>query len=215
MPDQEPVALLLAALACGERLAAERARDSVRLAPDERAKKEQENVASTEERNSELVEARLAEVGTPDMALRFRPFFEAFHEKTKPGDWVEAQTFHYVGDALTSEFADAMLEKLDAISAEVVKTIGDREQQETFALDELKKAMDEDPRVRERIAGYSRRISGEALTQTSRALDQAAQLRDLMGGIEGEKKLLLDLLERHRVRLDRLGIDLVDDAEDD
>ncbi|MEX0833586.1 MAG: ferritin-like fold-containing protein [Actinomycetota bacterium] len=215
MADQEAVAMLLAALACGERLAAERARNNVALAPDERAKKEQEDMASREERNSELVEARLAEVGTPDMALRFRPFFELFHQRTKPGDWVEAQTFHYVGDALTSEFAEEMVSKLDPISAEVVKTLGDREQQETFALDELKKAMDEDPRVRERIAHYSRRISGEALTQTSRALDQASQLRELMGGVAGEKKLLLELLERHRVRLDRLGIDLVDDAEDD
>jgi len=214
--EAEAVALLLAAMACGERLAAGRARDNVRFAPDERSRKEQEHVAEREERNSELVEARLAEVGSLEMEGRFQPFLEIFHERTAPSDWIEAQTFHYVGDALTSEFADAMVKELDPVSAEVFRqALVDREEQETFALDELKRAMDEDPAVRTRIAEYARRISGEALTQTSRALDAAAALRELLGGAEGEKRLLLDLLERHRVRLDRLGIDYLESDADD
>ena len=64
-----------------------------------------------------------------------------------------------------------------------------------------------DPATGERVAGYARRIIGEALTQTSRALEQATVLRDLLGGQEGEKRFLLNLLERHRARLDRLGIE--------
>lgn len=213
---REAVAQLLAAAACGERLAARRARDNIKFAPDAATKKEQEHVAEREERNSELVEARLAEVGSPDMSGRFLPFFETFYARTEPADWIEAQTFHYVGDALVSEFADVMVTKLDPISAEVFrKSLGERQDEETFALDELKRAIDADPSVRERVAEYARRISGEALTQTARALDAAAALRELLGGGEGEKFLVLDLLERHRVRLDRLGIDFLESDEPD
>ena len=215
-PGTEAVAQLLAAAACGERLAAIRARDNVKFAPDPATKKEQEHVAEREERNSELVEARLAEVGSAEMSGRFLPFFEAFYARTEPADWIEAQTFHYVGDALVSEFADVMVTKLDPISAEVFrKSLGERQDEETFALDELKRAIDADPSVRRRVADYARRISGEALTQTSRALDAAASLLELLGGPEGEKFLVLDLLERHRVRLDRLGIDVMESDEPD
>ncbi len=215
MTDQEAVASLLGALACGERLAAQRARENVRFAPDERARSQQEHIAELEERKRDLVEARLAEVGSMGLATRFLPYFEAFHERTEPSDWLEAQTFHYAGDALTSDFAEAVGQQVDPVSAEILKQLGDREAQEAFALDELTRAIERDLQVRGRIAAYARAISGEALTQTSRALDSAVALRELLGGDAGEKRLLLELLERHRVRLDRLGIDTVDDDEDE
>ena len=217
MPEtDEAIAQLLAALVAGERLAVSRARENAALAPDERAKAVQLGTADKEARNLELVSARLSEVGSLEMTERFQPFFGAFHEHTKPSDWVEAQTLHYVGDALVSEFAEALAGKLDPISEEVVRAVlGDREDQEAFALDELTRAMNEDPSEKTRIASFARRISGEALTQTSRALDAASALRGMLGGIAGEKMLLLELLENHRVRLDRLGIDVLEDVEDE
>jgi hypothetical protein len=218
MANEEATALLLAALACGERLGAKRAQDNARFAPDERARQEQQGVAAREERNVELVTARLSEVGSLDLPSRFLPFFEAFHQHTEPTDWVEAQTFHYVGDALVSEFGEELATRVDPISAEVVrKTMGEREDLETFALDELTRAMETEPDAKSRIAAYARRISGEAFTQTKRALESTTVLRDLLGGESGEKRMLLQLLESHRQRLDRLGIDLmdIDDDEDD
>lgn len=217
MTDANATALLLGALTCGERLGAKRARAAVAFAPDERARQEQERVADREEANAALVAARLAEVGSPDLAARFTPYFEAFHAHTEPEDWVEVQTFHYVGDALVAEFAEELADKVDPVSAEVIgNALGDREDLEGFALDELTRAMEQDPATKERIALYARRISGESLTQTRRALADAPALSDLLGGPAGEKKLLLQLLESHRLRLDRLGIDLMDlDEEDD
>lgn len=210
------MAELLAALAYGERAGARRARDNVRFAPDARRRQEQEHVAAREEQNCRLVEARLAEVGSVDRAGRFRPYFDAFFERTEPADWVEAQTFHYVGDALVSDFADWLVRVLDPVTATVVRqTLGDREGQEAFALDELTRAMDEAPSARERIAVYARRIVGEGLTQTRRALAETGILRDLLGSEEVEKRVVLDLLERHRVRLDRLGIEPVEPASAD
>ena len=51
---------------------------------------------------------------------------------------------------------------------------------------------------------------GEAFTQTARALDQTEGLRTLLGGEEGGKRFILGLLDRHRVRIDRLGIEPVE-----
>src|SRR5437667_408931 len=97
-PQAEAVARLLAALTYGERCASVRARDNVRFAPDGRAVEEQTRVAEREEDNCALMEARLVEIGSLQDAERFRPFFDAFFERTVPADWLEAQTWHYVGD---------------------------------------------------------------------------------------------------------------------
>lgn len=205
------VAEVLAALAYGEQRGAARALDSVRLAPDARTRSEQQNVAHRERQNFELIEARLRELGEEALTVRFSPYFDSFFDHTAPSDWLEAQTFHYVGDALVSDFADVLIPLLDRVSAEVVRrALGDRESQETFALDELTRLMDEDPRTAERIRRYTQRIVGEAFTQTSRALGETEGLRGLLGGEEAGKRFVLSLLDRHRQRIDRLGIEPVE-----
>ncbi len=209
--DREAVTELLAALDYGELVAARRARDNAVFAPDARRREAQQGVAEREERNHRLIAARLGEFGAESMSARFHPFFDQFFVGTEPSDWVEAQAFHYVGDALVSDFAEVLVGVLDPVSAEIVRTtLGEREWQESFALEELVRAMDEDPGQLERIAAYARRIAGEALTQTRRALQQASRLREALGGDEGEKRMVLSLLERHRARLDRLGIERVE-----
>jgi hypothetical protein len=205
------VAEVLAAIAYGERCGARRAREIVGLAPDGRSREEQRHVADRERQNWELIEARLQELGDEGMTEIFQPYFDAFFEHTKPVDWMEAQTFHYVGDALVSDFADVLVPVLDRVSAEVVRrALGDRESQEVFALDELTRAMRDDPGASDRIRLYSQRIVGEAFTQTARALEATEGLRTLLGGDEAGKRFILSLLDRHRQRLDRLGIDPVE-----
>lgn len=212
----DTVAEVLAAITYGEECGARRAEASVALAPDRRSRTEQEHVATREEKNWRLMAARLREIGDDGLLDRFRPFFDAFFAHTEPGDWIEAQTFHYVGDALVSDFADVLAPLLDPVSAEIVRrTLGNREAQETFALDELSRAMEEEPAVRERIRRYAQRIVGESFTQTGRALEVAEGLRALLGGTEGGKRLVLSLLDRHRQRLDRLGVDPVEAPEQD
>jgi tRNA-(MS[2]IO[6]A)-hydroxylase (MiaE)-like len=211
-PDRAFVAEILAALAYGERKASERALMAVDLAPDPRGRTEQQRFAEQERRNWELMEARLREMGEESMADRFAPYFDAFFAHTEPADWVEAQTFHYVGDALVSDFGDVLVPLLDRVSGEIVRRVlGEREGQATFALDELTRAMDDNPAVRERIREYSQRIVGEGVTQTSRAIQETEGLRALLGGSEEGKRLVLQILDGHRQRLDRLGIDPVDD----
>jgi hypothetical protein len=205
------VAQILAALSLGERLARHRAEKNVALAPDFRTRRHQEHVAERERENASLLEARVAEVGSTELEEAFRPFLEAFFEHTNPADWLEAQTWHYVGDALVRDFADELMPALDRISAEVTRrALAERDEQESFALDEITRLVDEEPSAAERVAAYARRVVGEALTQTSRALNETGALKSLLGSDEGEKRLLLNLLQRHRERLDRLGIELVD-----
>jgi hypothetical protein len=211
--DGTVVAEVIAAIAYGERLGAKRAQDAVRLAPDPRSASLQQHIADRERQNSELVAARLGEVHGEEMIDRFLPYFDAFFEHTEPGDWIEVQTFHYVGDALVSDFADALVPLLDTVSGEIVRrALGNREDQEEFALEELTRAMQSKPDVADTIRYYSRRIMGEAFTQTSRALEQSAGLKTLLGSDQdGGKRFILELLERHRQRLDRLGIEPLDD----
>jgi hypothetical protein len=205
------VAELLAALSYGERLAERRASEGAALAADARGRQHQADVASREGQAADLLEARLGELGSLDMQRAFAPFFDAFFEHTRPDDWVELQAFHYVGDAMVADFAEVVMPVLDPVSAEVVRrTISNREEQEAFALDELTRALERDPGAADRVAIYARRVIGEALNQTRRAVTATTVLRQLLGGQELEKRLLLDLLDRHRRRLDRLGIEPVD-----
>jgi hypothetical protein len=205
------VAEVLAALAYGEQCGARRAQETVELAPDRHSRTEQQAVADRERGNWELIEARFRELGDDSLTDLFRPYFDAFFEHTEPRDWVEAQTFHYVGDALVSDFADALVPLFDRVSAEVVRrALGDREAQETFALDELTRAMERNPSLAERIRRYAQIIVGEAFTQTGRALEATQGLRALLGGEEAGKRFILSLLDRHRQRLDRLGIEPVE-----
>lgn len=211
MGSTEAVGDLLAALSYGERAALRRAEAIVDLAPDDRARKQQMHVAALERDNAALLEARARELAGAEREDAYAPFFDAFFEDTEPRDWLEAQAWHYVGDALVRDFADVLLPALDPVSAAIVRrTLLERDEQETYALDELTKLLEDDPEAGERVAAYSRRIVGEALTQTRRAVVATGTLRGLLGGEEGEKRALLDLLERHRERLDRLGIERVD-----
>jgi hypothetical protein len=169
------------------------------------------HVAALERDNAALLEARARELAGPEREDAYAPFFDAFFEGTEPRDWVEAQAWHYVGDAIVRDFADVVLPRLDRVSAEIVRrALIERDEQETYALDDLTRQIEEDPGAGERVAAYARRIIGEALTQTRRAVTENEAIGNLLGGAEEQKRLFLDLLGRHRERLDRLGIELVD-----
>ena len=215
MSETSTVARILAALAYGERLATERAAKAATLAPDGRGRQHQEAVAARERESTSLLEYRLEEIGSAEMIEVFKPFFDAFFDNTEPTDWMEAQAFHYTGDAMVADFADVLVAVVDPVSAVLLRrTLAERDAEEAFALDELKRGMEADPSARERVAAYSRRVVGEALTQTRKAMTETGALSELFGGPEGEKRLLLDILDRHRIRLDRLGIEPVEEPPD-
>lgn len=210
------IAEVLAALAYGEALGARRAREAVALAPDPRAGAEQSHVADREQQNCDLIRARLEEVGEDALIDLFRPNFDLFFAHTEPTDWLEAQAFHYVGDAIVADFAEVLVPVVDRVTGELIRlALGDRDHQEQFALDELTRILREDPSAGVRITTYARRVIGEAITQTGRALEATRGIRALLGGEENQKQVVLSLLERHRQRLDRLGIESIDGQDDE
>ena len=160
MAASDAIGDLLAALSYGERAALRRAEANADLAPDERTRKQQEHVVARERENAALLEARAREVGRTDREGTFAPFFDAFFEDTEPRDWLEAQAWHYVGDALVGDFGDVLLPALDRVSAEVVRrALLDREEQEGYALDELTRLLEDDPRRRD---GWPRTPGGSS-----------------------------------------------------
>jgi hypothetical protein len=210
-PATDAVAEVLAALSYGQRRAAMRAEANVDLSPTLIARRRQEQIAAHEHERADVIHRRLAELTKAGLEQRFAPFFDAVFAHTEPADWLEAQTWHYVGDALVRDLADALSPSMDPRSAEVTEQVlADRDDQESFALDEITRIVGADGEARERVAAYARRVIGESLTQTRRALDATGAIRRLVGGEEQEKHMLLDLLQRHRQRLDRLGIERVE-----
>jgi hypothetical protein len=88
---------------------------------------------------------------------------------------------------------------VDRVSGEIIRrSLGERQAQEQFALDELTRAMEEHPSTRERIRVYAQRIVGEAVTQTARAIEATEGLRGLLGGSDAGKRLVLQILDGHR-----------------
>ena len=81
---------ILAALAYGEQLGADRAQQNVTLAPDARSRSEQQHIAGLERQNWELVAARVRELNGEGFIEPVRPFFDAFFADTQPTDWIEA-----------------------------------------------------------------------------------------------------------------------------
>lgn len=204
---------VLAALTYGQRLARRRSAEAVALAPDPIARGAQGHAAEREAESLALLEARLEELGSADLEERFHPFFDAFFDRTVPEDWGEAQAFHYVGDALVTEFAEALMASMDLVSAEVVRrALCERDEHAAFALDQIKAVLDDDPAAADRVAAYIRRVAGEALTQTRRALDSSQTLQEVVGDEEEQKRLILDMLGKHRRRLDRLGLDPIEEG---
>ena len=114
---------VLAAIAYGEERGAMRSEQTIALAPDGRARAEQQHVAAQERRNYELILARLQELGDAGLTELFHPFFDAFFAHTEPQDWVEAQAFHYVGDAMVSDFADILIPLLDHLGSSCLREL--------------------------------------------------------------------------------------------
>src|SRR2546421_12982695 len=97
--EREATAELLAALAYGERSAAQRAQDNIRFAPDSRRAEAQRGIAAREGRNGHLIEARLAELGAAELTPRFAPLFDAFFHHTQPSGRVGAPGYPHLGEA--------------------------------------------------------------------------------------------------------------------
>jgi 1,2-phenylacetyl-CoA epoxidase catalytic subunit len=159
-----------------------------------------------------LLRRRLEDL-TPDPAAameRFREPLDHFYERAPRGDWLEAQVFHFVGEAITSDFAAMLTASLDDRTAAAVReALTARTEHAAFALAQVREAMAAGESV-ERVGAVAGKIVGEALSHLRRFILDSDALAIVLGGEDRVKDLVLELLGRHRERLEMLGVDTLD-----
>lgn len=207
---------LLGALAYAELTAFERLASDAALAPTLTDKAALSEMAVAEFGHFELLRQRLAQMGA-DADEAIRPFvapLDAFHEQTRPSDWLEGVVKAYVGDGIAADFYREIANYVDAdIRALVLDVLADTGHAE-FAVDRVRAAIEQDPRVGGRLALWARRLVGEALTQGQRvAAERDALASLLVGGVDRPGadlaeigRMFARITENHTKRMATLGL---------
>jgi hypothetical protein len=207
---------LLAAVAYGEMSAFERLAEDSKMAPTLQDKAALASMAATEFGHFEGLRDRLGELGA-DAFEAMEPFskpFDAFHRRTAPSDWLEGLVKAYVGDGLAADFYREIAAFLDAGTRTlIIDSLADAGQSE-FAIDRIRKAIEDDPRVGGRLALWGRRLMGEALSQAQRVAAERDALSALLAGgvdrpgmdLAAIGRLFTRLTENHSARMETLGL---------
>jgi len=148
----------------------------------------------------------------PEKAMsQFRVPLDAFFDAAPLSAWLDAQVFQYIGDAISTDFADLISPHLDDKTAQAVREgRSGRAAHEAFALEQIQVALGADPDVEARVTAVTGAIVGNALGGLREAILTSDALAVVLGGEELVKEIVLELLGRHRERLELLGLDRVD-----
>ena len=142
---------------------------------------------------------------------QFRGPLDSFFDAAPAGEWLDAQVFQYIGDAISTDFAELIAPHLDEKTAAAVREgLAGRAAHEAFALDQIVGALAADPEAEARVGAVTGAIVGNALGRLREAIITSDALAVILGGEERVKDLVLELLGRHRERLEVLGLDRVD-----
>jgi tRNA-(MS[2]IO[6]A)-hydroxylase MiaE-like protein len=148
----------------------------------------------------------------PEGSMRqFRVALDAFFDAAPTSAWLDAQVFQYIGDAISTDFADLIAPHLDEKTAAAVREgLSGRAAHEAFALEQILVVLGQDPEAEGRVTAVTGAIVGNALGGLREAIIASDALAVVLGGEEVVKDTVLELLGRHRERLERLGLDRVD-----
>ncbi|MFC4058272.1 ferritin-like fold-containing protein [Planomonospora corallina] len=212
MSDSRPgVADLLGVLAYAELTAFLRlAEDAARHAPTLTDRAELGDLAAAEYAHFRLLRDRLVSVGAdPEEAMA--PFVEAldgWHELTAPKDWMEALVKAYVGTGIALDFYREAASRVDEETGALVEEVLQDEERCRFAADRVGAALEKDPTLNGRLALWSRRMVGEALSQGRRVAEARPELAALLVSGDGEDVtgMFSRLSEAHGRRMAALGL---------
>lgn len=202
------IGALCYALLCSFEAATRALKDAPTTALAER----QAAFATEEYERYRVLRARLDELtGNPDHSMQaFRTPLEAFYRATAAESWLESQVFHFVGDTITTDFADIVAARLEEDTAAAVRrALTNRTEQEAFALEQIMAALAEDGSAQARMRTFAGTMVGQALNTLREALETSDALEVVLGE-GGTKEVVLELLGRHRERLERLGVDTLE-----
>ncbi len=203
---------LLGVLAYGELTAFDRLALDARMAPTLGGRAALADMAAAELAHFRQLAGRLQQLGVdPEAAmLPFVAALDAFHDFTRPADWLEGLVKAYVGDGIAADFYREIAGALDvATRALVLDVLSDTGHAE-FVVREVRAAIAADPSVGGRLALWARRLVGEAISQAQRvAADRDALIVLLVqgsGDLSGVGALIKRVMAAHAERLTALGL---------
>ncbi|MEV0849393.1 ferritin-like fold-containing protein [Streptomyces sp. NPDC049954] len=212
---RDAVVDLLGALAYGELVAFERLAEDAKLAPTLKGKAELANMAAAEFHHFEQLRDRLFAIdAVPEDAMQpFATALDAFHQQTAPSDWLEGLVKAYVGDSIASDFYREVAVRLDSDTRDLVLTVLADTGHAHFAVENVRAAIEADPRVGGRLALWARRLMGEALSQAQRVVAERDALSTmLVGGVADGfdlaevGRMFSRITEAHTKRMAALGL---------
>ncbi|MGE0220797.1 ferritin-like fold-containing protein [Mycolicibacterium sp.] len=210
-PDHPGIAELFALLAYGEVAAFYRLTDEARMAPNLRGRINMATMAAAEMNHYEVLRDALERRGVdvvPAMT-RYASALENYHRLTTPSTWLEALVKTYVGDALAADFYLEITGSLPTEVADVVRSVLSETGHSQFVVAEVRAAVTASDRQRHRLALWSRRLLGEAITQAQFVLADHDELVDLVmagGGLSQMTDFFDRLQNTHNTRMRELGL---------
>lgn len=212
MADHPAVNELFALLAYGEVAAFYRLTEEARMAPNLRGRISMASIAAAEMGHYELLRDALESRGVdvvPAMS-KYVSALENYHRLTTPSTWLEALVKTYVGDALAADLYLEIAGGLPDEAADVVRAALSETGHSQFVVAEVRAAVTSSGKQRSRLALWSRRLLGEAITQAQFLLADHDELVDVVvagaGGL-GQLAAFFDRLQQtHDTRMRELGL---------
>lgn len=210
-PDHPGINELFALLAYGEVAAFYRLTEEARMAPNLVGRINMASMAAAEMNHYELLRDALERRGVdvvPAMT-KYAYALENYHRLTTPSTWLEALVKTYIGDAMAADFYREISGSMPPEAADVVRSVLSETGHSQFVVAEVRAAVTASDKQRHRLALWSRRLLGEAITQAQYVLADHDELVDLVmsGGGLGQMTDFFDRLQQtHSTRIQELGL---------
>ena len=210
--DHPGINELFSLLAYGEVAAFYRLTDEARMAPNLSGRINMARMAASEMRHYELLHTTLESRGVDVLAAitGYAPALENYHRLTMPSTWLEALVKTYVGDAMAADLYLAIANSLPDDVAGVVREVLGETVHSQFVVAEVRAAVTSSGRQRSRLALWSRRLLGEAITKAQYVMADHDELVDLVVAGSGGLGQLTDFFEAmqhtHNDRMRQLGL---------
>ncbi|PEG39283.1 hydroxylase [Mycolicibacterium duvalii] len=202
---------LFALLAYGEVAAFYRLTEEARMAPNLLGRINMASMAAAEMNHYELLRDALEHRGVdvvPAMT-KYASALENYHRLTTPSTWLEALVKTYIGDAMAADFYLEIAGSMPPDAAGVVRSVLSETGHSQFVVAEVRAAVTASDRQRHRLALWSRRLLGEAITQAQYVLADHDELVDLVmsgGGLSQMTDFFDRLQQTHSNRIEELGL---------
>ena len=203
---------LLGVLAYGELSAFDRMAADARYAPTLSGRVALSQMSSAEMGHFRRLAAYLSSLGVAveEAMVPFIAPLEAFHDSTAPHSWLESLVKAHVGDGLAADFYREIAEWLDPVTRDLVFEVLSDTGHSSFAVREVRKACQADPRLTGALALWGRRLLGEAITQAQYVVADHDDLATLIvtgsGDLSGIAALFRRLQMGHTERMKSLGL---------